>query len=454
MNPLKLLAFLCPLAVGLATSQSPGDDTAKRLSDKGLRELGAYSLLRELTTNVGARLSGSPQADKAVAWGLATMKRRRFDDPHLMPCKVPRWVRGKEEVRLLTSRGGKLACYALGGSVGTPRGGIEGEVIEVRSLEEAARQGAKGKIVFFNRPMDPTLLNTFGAYGGAVDQRFGGAVAAAKAGAIAVLVRSMTHESDDEPHTGAMGYEDGVAKIPAAAVSIKAANSLSGLLKLARGPIKVRLELGCRTLPDAPSANVVGEVRGSEHPEEVIVMGGHLDSWDKGQGAHDDGAGVCQSLEALRLIKQLGLKPKRTIRVVLFMNEENGSRGADAYAAYAKTAMEKHIAGIESDSGGFAPRGFTTSLDAQKARALDKWLPALASFEADRFFAGGGGGADVGPLEKQGAVLFGLEPESQRYFGYHHSNKDTLDKVNPRELELGALAMATLAWRISEEGLP
>ncbi|MBX3117932.1 MAG: M20/M25/M40 family metallo-hydrolase [Fimbriimonadaceae bacterium] len=426
------------------------------LLEKGMREMGAYAMLHQLTTNVGARLSGSPEAAKAVAWGQKKMEQLGFENVRLIPCMVPHWVRGdKEEFTLTTSSGQKLRLNgtALGMSVGTPANGITAEVIEVKSLEEAGKLGekAKGKIVFFNGPMDPTLVSTFGAYGGAVGQRSAGASTVAKFGAVGVLVRSMTLDPDDEPHTGAMRYAEGVKKIPAAALGIQSAERLSAAIK--KGPAKVRFVLSCKQLPDGPSANVVGEIRGSEFPDEVIVVGGHLDSWDKGTGAHDDGAGVCQSLEALRLFKGLGWKPKRTIRVVLFMNEENGGRGAAAYLDFAKKSGEKHIAALESDAGGFAPRGFNTSVSAEESARVSKWLPALSVFEAEKFSYGGGGGADVGPLREVGTVLFGLQPESQRYFDYHHSHKDTLDKVSRRELELGALAMATLVWLISEEGI-
>jgi Zn-dependent M28 family amino/carboxypeptidase len=441
----------------VAAAQNKYDAVTKPLNDKGMAELGAYSLLTELTTKVGARLSGSLEAAKAMEWGKATMERLGFENVQLVPCMVPHWVRGdKEDLVMIDASGAEtaLTCCALGMSVPTPVDGLTAEIVEVTSFADAAKLGdqAKGKILFFNEPMDPTLTSTFGAYGKAGRQRFQGPATAAKLGAVASLNRSLTLDPDDVPHTGTTSYDKDGVKVPGAALSIVAANKLHDALQ--RGPVRVRLTLNCQTLPDEPSASVVGEIRGSERPNEVIVIGGHLDSWDKGVGAHDDGAGIVHSLEALRLIKELGWKPKRTIRAVLFMNEENGGRGAEAYAEHAKTAPEKHIAGIESDSGGFAPRGFSCSLGKSKGRRLNRWLAALSVFEAERFSFGGGGGADVGPLAAQGAVLFGLSPESQRYFDYHHSAKDTLDKVNPRELELGALSMAALAWLISEEGLP
>jgi carboxypeptidase Q len=453
---LPLLVSCCALAT-LSLGQSGFDARLIALKTKGLHELGAYSLLGELSGGIGARLSGSPKAAEAVQWGQRTMERLGFQNVHLVPCMVPHWVRGdRQELTMADSSGGNtpLTICTLGGSIATPAAGIQAQVIEVHSLDEAGKLGdqAKGKILFFNRGFDPTLTNTFEAYGGAVDQRFGGAVVAGRIGAVGVLVRSMTLDPDDVPHTGAMGYRDGVAKVPAVALSIVAANKLSEALK--RNPnLTVNLNVNPQTLPDEPSASVVGEITGTEKPNEVIVMGGHLDSWDLGRGAHDDGAGVTQSLEALRLLKELGWKPKRTIRVVLFMNEENGGRGAKAYAAYAKTAKEKHIAALESDSGGFAPLGFGTSLKRNQIGKVNRWLPALAPFEINHFTPEGEGGADVDPLGPLGAVVFGLEPESQRYFDYHHSDKDTIDKVNPRELELGAMSMAMLVWLISENGV-
>lgn len=439
--------MLSLLALAIMAPQANQKTVIDSIRDKGLSELGAFRLLSELTTKIGGRVSGSPEAAKAVVWVGNQLKEMGATNVTEVPCMVPHWVRGKGEYAMMDEHW-KLSICALGGSVATPHSGIEAEVIEVKSLKEAEELGdrAKGKIVFYNRGFDPTLPNTFAAYGRAVDQRFGGATAAAKSGAVAVLVRSMTLAKDDAPHAGAMGYGEG-PQIPAAALGIQSADKLSESIK--RGKTKVKLVLNCKTLPDAPSANVLGEIKGSEHPEEVIVMGGHLDSWDLGQGAHDDGAGVTQAMEALRLIKQLGLKPKRTIRVVAWMNEENGSRGAEAYAAYATKANEKHFAAMESDSGGFMPRAFGVS--EEKLERVKAWQPLLQDFGIEKFVPGGSD-ADNGPLKPLGTILFALQPENQRYFDYHHSRNDTIDKVNPRELEMGAIAMSSLAWLLSEEG--
>jgi Zn-dependent M28 family amino/carboxypeptidase len=326
-----------------------------------------------------------------------------------------------------------------------------GEVVEVRSFEELRTLGAaaKGKIVFFNRPMDRAQINTFAAYGGAVDQRGRGAIEAARVGGIAAIVRSVTTRIDDVPHTGSVGYHDSIPKVPAAAISTRDADRLSELLKTEPGT-KMRLTLNCETLPDAATWNVIGEIRGSELPNEVIVVGGHLDSWDKGDGAHDDGAGCVQSIEALRLLKELELKPKRTIRAVMFANEENGLRGGIAYAAVQRPG-ERHVAAIESDAGGFVPRGFGVGDSAAYVR-IKTWEPLFAFMNADRIVRGGGG-ADISPLMRQGVPGIGLNVETQRYFDHHHSDNDTIDAVNERELALGAGAMAILAYLIAEEGL-
>jgi hypothetical protein len=321
----------------------------------------------------------------------------------------------------------------------------------VKSFDELTKLGekVKGKIVFFNRPMDRTQMQTFAAYGGAVDQRGGGAIMASRAGGVAALVRSMTTRIDDSPHTGGMGYVDSVKKVPSAAISTRGAEYLSKLL--AQGtPVRIQLKLSAQTLPDVESANVVGELRGTEKPNEVIVMGGHLDSWDIGFGAHDDGAGCIQSIEALRILKKLGLKPKRTIRAVMFMNEENGLRGGIGYAAKDRPG-EKHIAAIESDEGGFIPRGFAIG-DTVTYTKVVPWGPLLRSFGADRITLGGGA-ADISPLAQKGVPMIALSVDTQRYFDMHHSENDNLSAVNERELALGAAAMAILTYVMAQEGL-
>jgi hypothetical protein len=438
------------------TNNKPYLDTANEITRAALVGGQAYRLLTELTA-LGPRLSGSPQAAAAVEWSRQTMMKLDFDNVRLQEVMVPHWVRGPiEEAAIINSATlgtMPLTVCALGGSIATPRMGIVAEVVEVKSFDELKALGktAEGKIIFFNRPMDPAKMNTFEAYGGAVNQRGSGAIEAAKVGGIAALVRSMTTRLDDVPHTGSTSYQDGVPKVPAAAVSTVGANLLSQLLAQEKN-VRVRLKLTCQTLPDAPSANVIGEITGTEKPEDIIVVGGHLDSWDKGTGAHDDGAGCVQSIEVLRLLKALNLKPKRTIRAVMFINEENGSRGGEAYGREAAAAKTKHIAALESDRGGFAPRGFSADADSIRFARLASWAYLLEEVGADKIFKGGSG-ADISVLVRQGVPGIGLVPEAHRYFDYHHSDNDTIDKVNEREINLGAAALAILCYVLAQEGL-
>ncbi|MBM2842002.1 MAG: peptidase [Bacteroidetes bacterium] len=458
------LPALCALllaATSFTFSSAPSglsyDSVATMLLEAGLRNCEAFEMLKELTSQAPHRLSGSKGAAKAVDLAKQMMLQRGFDNVHLETVTVPHWVRGPVEEAMITrsaaKRGTSLTVCALGGSIATPKNGIEGEVVEVRSLDEAKALGgsAKNKIIFYNRAFDPTKLNTFEAYGGAVDQRSRGAIAAARVGAVAVLVRSMTDVIDDVPHTGMMNYADTVKKIPAAAISTLDAEMLSRLLSSEKS-VRVRLKLSCQTLQDAPSANVVGEITGSEKPNEIIVVGGHLDCWDKGQGAHDDGAGCVQAIEVVNLIKKLGLRPKRTIRAVMFMNEENGNRGGKAYPDAPERSGEKHVAMIESDRGGFAPRGITVQADSSVLPKVQQWSSLFERPNAGRIQSGYSG-VDVFPTVERGVPGFGLDVESHRYFDYHHSDNDTIDKVNPRELEMGAIVEALLCWLISEEGL-
>ena len=423
------------------------------LSD-GMRTTHAYDLLARLVKAAPHRLSGSKGASDAVAWATATLKKEIFDNVQQESVMVPHWVRGTvERAEVIGRHSYRLAVCALGGSVPTPQGGLTAEVVEVHSLEEAHALGVKGKgkIVFFNRPMDVSRVGTFEAYGGAVDQRARGAIEAAKVGGVAALVRSMTMKADRVPHTGVMVYQDSVEKVPSAAVSLVDADSLSALLK--RNPsAKVRLTLDCHTLHDAPSANVMGEILGREKPEEVVVVGGHLDSWDKGEGAVDDGSGCVQAIEALRLIQKLDLHPKRTIRAVLFMNEENGNRGGTGYANDPVRKTERPLAVIESDRGGFAPRGFDVAGDSTLLLRTHRWMPLFAQLNAEEWGAGFGG-TDISPMIKEGVPGFGLVVESQRYFDYHHSENNVLSAINPRELELGAIVEALLCYLIAEEGI-
>ena len=455
-----IVLFLTFLSISLHAQTTaiadPDENTIKVLFDEALSKGESYKMLEHLTTKIGARLSGSPGAAAAVDWTREVMREYDFDSVWVQPVMVPHWVRGQKEVGRINSKKGvamPVNICALGGSIGTGPNGITAQVIEVKTFEELKTLGSsvKGKIVFFNRPMDPTKINTFAAYGGAVNQRGGGASEAARYGAVAVVVRSMGSNSEDYPHTGGMQYAPNVPQIPAVAISTKHADLLSKLLK-DDGSLQFYMETHCETLEDAPSFNVVGELRGGEYAHEVIVVGGHLDSWDLAQGAHDDGAGCVQAIEVLRLMKAIGYKPKRTIRAVMYMNEENGLRGGRAYADLAERNKEKHIAAIESDRGGFTPRGFTmTATDSEKGR-IRSWKPLLEPYGLSDF-GQEGGGADIGPLARMNVALIGFLPDSQRYFDYHHTPADTFDKVSKRELELGVASMAGLVYLLDKYGL-
>ncbi len=447
------------LFTSLVSPAQPNDEQViRKIYDETLAKGQSYEMLEHLCTKIGPRLSGSPGAAAAVEWSRQVMQAYGFDSVWLQPVMVPHWVRGKKEIgRIVNSK--KLGSEAvnicaLGGSVGTGAGGVLANVVEVKTwdeLKQLGEKGVKGKIVFFNRPMDPKLIPMFSSYGGAVDQRANGASEAAKLGAIGVIVRSMGVNLEDYPHTGSLRYALNVPKIPAVAIATRHAEVLSELLKDDKD-LKFYFETHCETLPDAPSFNVIGELKGTERPDEIIVVGGHLDSWDLGQGAHDDGAGCVQSIEVLRLFKSMGYKPKRTIRAVMFMNEENGLRGGVEYANQAKLKNEKHIAAIESDRGGFTPRGFTVPTQAKAKEKVRSWKPLLEPYGLSDF-AQEGGGADISPLAPQGVPLMGYLPDSQRYFNFHHTAEDTFDKVDKRELELGAAAMAAIIYLIDRYGL-
>ncbi|MEA5402561.1 M20/M25/M40 family metallo-hydrolase [Arcicella sp. DC2W] len=449
----KQTTFITSLILSLSLSSFAQDNDStviRKFFNESLSNGKSYEWLRDLTSNVGPRLSGSEGAKKAVQWGKTLLESGGYDRVFLQDVMVPHWVRGaKEEGYILDGKQKiKVPLVALGGSIATPKKGITAEVIEVKTFQELRALGkekCEGKIIFFNRPMDPTKINTFEAYGQAGDQRRSGANEASKLGAIGVIIRSLSSTENDFPHTGSMVYATGVPLIPAAALSTNAATLLSKTLK--ENPnTKFYFKQSCETLPDAPSHNVVAEIKGSEHPEEIIVVGGHLDSWDLAQGAHDDGTGIVQSMEVARLFKNLGIKPRHTIRIVLFMNEENGNRGGVKYAELAKQNNEKHIFALESDNGGFTPRGFgMQGASAELLAKVQSYRTLLAPYglhEIER----GGGGVDIGPLAPQGTVLIGFKPDAQRYFEYHHASNDTFDTVNQRELEMGAASMASLIY--------
>lgn len=454
--------LLASCLVVLRSFQSPGpapqapglEAQVRSIFSAALREGQAFSKLQGLCTRAPKRLSGSPGAQEAIAWAQAAMQADGLENVHLESCTVPVWVRGKHaELGVLQPEEARecfLPILALGGSVGTPTDGLEGPLLVVESFEELARAGAaaRGAIVLFNRPMDPTLPDPFEAYGRAVDQRSRGAIEASKAGAIAAIVRSMTTRLDDVPHTGAMRYEADVPRIPAAAVSTAGAERLAALALRTRGA-RLRLRLDCSAAGETASSSVVGELRGRELPEEFVLVGGHLDAWDVGQGAVDDGSGCAQSIECARLLKALGLRPRRSLRIVLFMNEENGLNGGLAYREAHKNELARHVLAIESDRGGFVPRGFGTNASAAARAQLEPLRLELARYGAGELRSDGGG-ADISPLAKDGVPLMELLPDPQRYFDYHHCVRDTLDAVHPRELELGAAALAAMAWFVAE----
>ena len=419
----------------------------------------SYSWLDHLSNNIGSRLSGSLGAEKAVEWTKEELEIMGLDKVWLQPVMVPKWVRGVPEFAYIETSPGKtikVNICALGGSISTPPTGLKSKIIEVSGVDELEKLGAEnieGKIVFFNRPMDASLINTFESYGGCVNQRYSGAMEASKFGAIGVIVRSINLRIDDFPHTGSMTYGDipPQKRIPSAAISTKHADLLSAMVKLDNN-VQFYFKQNSKQLEDVLSHNVIGEITGSEFPDEYIVVGGHLDSWDLGDGAHDDGAGCTQSMEVLRLLKLSGIKPKRSIRVVLFMNEENGLRGGNKYAEIAAQKNENHIFALESDAGGFTPRGFYFDCDQSNFEQILSWKSLFKPYLI-HFFELGGSGADIGPLKNETNVLSGLKPDSQRYFDYHHAPNDTFDAVNKRELELGAATMTSLVYLIDKYGI-
>jgi carboxypeptidase Q len=431
--------------------------TGEMILHKGLLEEGAYEILAELLT-VGPRFAGSPGKAAAVELSYQMMTDIGLDRVWLEPVMVPRWVRSEiEEAKVVGSeRVGDvpLTIAALGGSVGTPQEGITAPVVEVRSFDELQQLGdtVRGKIVFFNRPMDRRLVNTFAAYSGAVNQRTQGAIEAAQRGAVAVLVRSITLRIHDYPHTGGMRYRDDVPQIPAAAISTKGAEHLSALLKHEE-TVQVFMRFTPEMRDSVQTYNVIGEITGSEYPDEIILIGAHLDSWDISPGAHDDGAGCAQVIQGLKLLHELSLRPRRTVRGVLFANEEFGISGGFAYADSELRDGEKHLVAIESDRGGFLPLGFTVDNEDEVVEHFQIYRYLFEPLGMHQIIRGFGG-VDIIPLRDRGTIAMGLLPDSQRYFDVHHSAKDTLEEVHPRELELGAVAMAVFAYVLAEEGLP
>jgi carboxypeptidase Q len=419
--------------------------------DEALTDRTAYNNLEYLCKHTKGRIAGSSAADKAVEFTKEALLKAGADTVWLQRVPVPHWVRGNEKCRVSSQANGRrdLSITALGLSVGTTQKGITSKVIEVHDFEELKSlgiQNIQGKIVFFNRPFDNKMINSFAAYGGAVNQRTTGPSEAAKYGAVAVIVRSMTQSLDNFPHTGVTRYADLVNKIPAVAVSTLDADLLSQWLK-SDPSLTLHLVSTCRNLPDTWSYNVIGEIYGSAIPHEYITVGGHLDAWDIAEGANDDGGGCIQAIEMIRILKKLGLRPKRTVRAVMFMNEEMTSTGGRTYAEEAKMKGEIHYAALESDRGVMDPRGFSfdaDSLKLEKLRTLAPWFSPYNIKDFDK----GGGGSDIAPLKALGALQIGYVPDSQRYFWYHHSANDTFEQVNIRELQMGSAAITSLIYLI------
>jgi hypothetical protein len=458
MKKCLLLAILLNFNVFLYAQTYKADSAMlKQISNHVLTNYQCYNDLRDLCKNIGHRISGSPQAEEAVKWGKEVMDKLGCDRVFLQEVMVPHWVRGEAKGSIVTSKGKRMPVEisSLGNAIGTGAQGIKAPLLKINHIDDLKRMNpadVKGKIVFYNFKFDQTNVNTFESYGPCVYYRWGAPSEAAKLGAIGVVIRSVSSAFDDKPHTGSISYDKKYPSIPAVAISNLDADRLEQLMEVERN-LSFDMTTTCQMLPDVLSYNVVGEIRGSEHPEENICFGGHLDSWDIGEGAHDDGAGVVQAIEVLRTFKQLGIRPKRTIRAVLFMNEENGLRGAKRYAELAEQNNEYHILAIESDAGGATPFGFSMTMEKEKREKVKLWsnllLPyGLYSFDRE------GGGADVGPLNRKFKTpVMELMPDSQRYFDMHHSANDVFENVHRRELSLGAIAMTQMVYLVSMYGL-
>lgn len=447
-----LLAFL--LVSLSAKAQLNVEDSLfiRRIFDEALTNSKCYDVLRHLCKEIGPRLSGSKGAADAVDYLYTSFQKEGFDSLFLQEMMVPHWVRGK--VCRVTSNEGKnsFSACALGNSIGGKANAQVLMVEHIEDLDSLDPAQIKDKIVFFTRPMEPRHINTFKSYGACVDQRWAGPSKAAKYGAVATLVRSMSHKEDEFPHTGSMSYDSLYPKIPALALSTASATRLKNMLE--KNPKTViQLETDCYNLPDTVSHNVIAQLGGREFNTAFLISGGHLDAWDNGEGAHDDGAGCVQSYEALRILKNLGYKPRHNLRAVMFMNEENGLRGGKKYAELALKNKESHLAAIESDRGGFTPRGFEIeSNDPAKLEHFKQWKALLAPYGLTEI-GQGHGGADIGPLKTSGTLCIGYLPDSQRYFDHHHAGSDTFEEVNKRELELGAASIAALLYLMDKYGV-
>ena len=457
MRKLFLLMFCWPFLTQAQVNQD--SIIIKKMSDEIMTNGKAYDLLRQLTKQIGGRLAGSPQQQNAAIWGKRNMESFAPDKVFMQPCKTPNWQRGGKDFASVVSVNGKamnrpLAALALGNSLGS-KGLIEAELLAVADFDELEKRKAevKGKIVYYHSMFDPTIVQTFGAYGKAGVYRSTGASRAAMYGAVGVMLHSLSSAPDNAPHTGGMKYDEAYPKIPAVALGPNDAKELYANAK--KGTIRVQMQTYGYFLPDADENNVVAEIKGSTFPNEIITIGGHLDSWDVNEGAHDDGAGIVQTMEILRTMKALNYQPKRTIRFVLFANEENGMRGGNKYAELAKQNNEQHVFALESDAGGFTPRAIGISATSpEQFKKMQQWASLLKPYGTE--ITAGGGGADIGPLKNVNAsiVLAGLVPDSQRYFDLHHAKTDVFENVNKRELLLGAVNMAAIVYLVDQYGVP
>jgi carboxypeptidase Q len=454
----NLVFFLLFVSGSVLYGQNSSDEEILRsIYSEALQSYEAYHNLEWLCKNTKGRICGTPEAAAAVEFTYQTMLKMDLDSVWKQDVLVKNWKRGEpEKGRIASSWFGTtdLAVCALGMSPGTGPDGLVGEVIEFLNFEEleANKELVTGKIVFFNRPMDQKIIQTFGSYGGAVNQRTSGPAIAAKFGAIACIVRSLSIELDDFPHTGVTRFDNENEKVPAFAVSTNGAEILSRQLKTDPN-LKLYLRSTCQTYPDVPSHNVIGEIRGTDYPNEIITVGGHLDAWDNSEGAHDDGGGCMQSIEVLRLFLETGIRPKHTIRAVMFMDEEIAQRGGEVYKDEALRKGEKHIAAMESDRGLMSPRNIAIGTSEARYNKAMKWESLFKPY--DLHFMTGGGGADIGPLRTiyPDIVFLSMIPDNQRYFTFHHSPNDTFEQVNRREMQMGSATMASIVYLFDKYGL-
>jgi len=440
---MKRFVFVCCASLMVSAADAGAPD---RLMDAATNSDFAYQRLAFLCDTFGPRFSGTSNLEAALDWILSEMKHDGLENVHGEEVMVPHWVRGVESAEMLQPRPRRLPMLGLGGSIATPPEGLTAEVLVVKSFAELKERAAEaaGKIVLFNVP--------FTTYGQTVAIRVRGAIEAARAGAVASLIRSVTPQSIQSPHTGVMVYSNSVPKIPHAAITVEDAEMMQRMQDR-RQKIIVRLTMNAQTLPDTPSRNVFAEITGREKPDEIVIVSGHIDSWDVGQGAMDDGGGAMAAWEALRLMHNLGLRPRRTVRLVLWVNEENGFAGARDYERRHKSELPRHVLAIESDRGTFRPEGFSVVGTKEARRAAEKWAAPLARIGADKIFEQGSE-ADVAQLEQDGVPTMALIDDESKYFWFHHTDADTIDKLNPRELAACSAAMAVMAYQAAEAPLP